>query len=43
MIEILLSWLLSCISIQDFNEFSACIDNVVIEYNLSLKNTEWTD
>lgn len=36
MIEILLSGLLSCIQIQDFNEFSMCVDNVVLEYNLSI-------
>ena len=35
MIEILLSWLLQCIMIQDINEFEQCLDNIVIEYNNS--------
>ena len=38
MIEILLNGLLGCLMIPDFNEFSMCIDNVVLEYNMSL---EW--
>ena len=38
MIEILLMWILQCIQIPDFDEFSMCIDNVVLEYNMSL---EW--
>ena len=36
MIEILLAWILQCILIPDFDEFSMCIDNVVLEYNMSL-------
>lgn len=36
MIEILLAGLLQCVVIQDLNEFGACLDQVVIEYNLSL-------
>ena len=36
MIEILLQGILACVMIPDFNEFSMCIDNVVLEYNLSL-------
>jgi hypothetical protein len=38
MIDILLAWILQCLMIPDFDEFSMCIDNVVLEYNLSL---EW--
>lgn len=38
MIEILLAWILQCVMIPDFDEFSMCIDNVVLEYNMSL---EW--
>ena len=38
MIEILLNGLLGCLMIPDFNEFSVCIDNVVLEYNQSI---EW--
>lgn len=38
MIEILLSGILQCVMIQDFDEFSMCVDNVVLEYNMSL---EW--
>lgn len=38
MINILLNWILACIMIPDFDEFSMCIDNVVLEYNMSL---EW--
>lgn len=40
MIEILLNGLLACIMIQDIDEFSMCIDNVVLEYNMSL---EWNE
>lgn len=36
MIEILLAWILQCVIIPDFDEFSICIDNVVLEYNMSL-------
>lgn len=39
MIEILLAWILQCVMIPDFDEFSMCIDNVVLEYNMSLD--EW--
>ena len=38
MIEILLAWILQCIQIPDYDEFSMCIDNVVLEYNQSI---EW--
>lgn len=38
MFEILLAWILQCLMIPDFDEFSMCIDNVVLEYNMSL---EW--
>ena len=38
MIEILLAWILQCIQIPDYDEFSMCIDNVVLEYNMSI---EW--
>lgn len=37
MIDILLAGLLNCIMIQDFNEFSICMDEVVLEYNLSIE------
>lgn len=36
MIEILLQGILACVMIPDFNEFSMCLDNVVLEYNLSI-------
>lgn len=36
MIEILLSGILNCILIPDVEEFGQCIDQVVLEYNLSL-------
>ena len=35
MIEILFAWLLQCVMIPDFDEFSMCIDNVVLEYKVS--------
>lgn len=38
MIEILLNWLLACMLIPDIDEFGMCLDNVVLEYNMSL---EW--
>ena len=38
MIEILLAWILQCILLPDFDEFSMCVDNVVLEYNQS---REW--
>lgn len=38
MIDILLAWILQCVMIPDIDEFSMCIDNVVLEYNMSL---EW--
>lgn len=38
MIDFLLAWILQCVMIPDFDEFSMCIDNVVLEYNMSL---EW--
>ena len=40
MIEILLQGILACVMIPDFNEFSMCIDNVVLEYNQSI---EWNE
>ena len=40
MIDLLLSWILQCVMIPDFDEFSMCIDNVVLEYNMSL---EWKE
>jgi hypothetical protein len=36
MIDILLNWLLACILIPDVEEFGQCLDQVVLEYNLSL-------
>ena len=38
MIDILLNGIMLCLIIPDFNEFSMCIDNVVLEYNLMI---EW--
>ena len=40
MIEFLLAWILQCVVIPDIDEFSMCIDNVVLEYNMSL---EWKE
>lgn len=40
MIEILLAWILQCVTIPDFDKFSMCIDNVVLEYNMSI---EWKE
>lgn len=36
MIEILLMWILNCYLIPDIDELGVCMDNVVLEYNLSL-------
>ena len=36
MIDILLNGLLACILIPDVEEFGQCLDEVVLEYNLSL-------
>jgi hypothetical protein len=36
MIEILLQGILACLMIPDFDEFGICIDNVVLEYNMSV-------
>ena len=36
MIDILLNWLLACILIPDVEELGQCLDQVVLEYNLSL-------
>ena len=33
MIEILLSWILQCVMIPDFDEFSMCIDDLIVEVN----------
>lgn len=38
MIDLLLMWILQCLMIPDYDEFSMCIDNVVLEYNMSI---EW--
>lgn len=38
MIEILLNGLLACILIPDVEEFGQCLDNVVLEYNLTSKS-----
>ncbi len=37
MVEILLAWILQCIQILDIDEFSMCVDNVVLEYNMSIE------
>lgn len=36
MIEILFNWLLACIFIPDIDEFEQCLEQVVLEYNMSL-------
>lgn len=36
MIDILLNGLLACILIPDVEEFWQCLDNVVMEYNMSI-------
>ena len=36
MIDILLNGLSACILIPDVEEFGQCLDQVVIEYNMSL-------
>lgn len=36
MIEILLNGLLGCLLIPDVEEFGQCLDEVVLEYNLSI-------
>ena len=33
MIEILLAWILQCIQIPDYDEFSMCVDNLIVEVN----------
>ena len=33
MIEFLLAWILQCILIPDIDEFSMCIDNLIVEVN----------
>lgn len=33
MIEILLQGILACVLIPDFDEFSMCIDNLIVEVN----------
>lgn len=33
MIEILLNGLLACMMIQDYDEFSMCIDDLIVEVN----------
>lgn len=33
MIEFLLAWILQCLMIPDFDEFSMCIDNLIVEVN----------
>lgn len=40
MIEILLNGLLACILIPDVEEFGQCLDQVVLEYNMSLQWNE---
>lgn len=42
MIEILISWLLQCILIPDVEEFGLCLDQVVLEYNLSVDGLQET-
>lgn len=33
MIDILLAGILQCVMIPDFNEFSMCVDNLIVEVN----------
>ena len=35
-IDLLLAWILQCVVIPDIDEFSMCVDNVVLEYNQSI-------
>lgn len=37
MIEMFFASLLQCVMIQDFEEFSQCIDDLVIEYTINEK------
>ena len=32
-IDLLLAWILQCALIPDFDEFSMCIDNLIVEVN----------
>ena len=42
LIEFLLWWLLQCMALQDLDEFWACLDQVVLEYNQMI-NGSWED
>ena len=33
MFDLLLAWILQCIIIPDFDEFSMCIDDLIVEVN----------
>lgn len=33
MLDILIRWILQCTQIPDFDEFSMCIDNLIVEVN----------
>lgn len=33
MIDLLLAWILQCVTIPDIDEFSMCIDNLIVEVN----------
>ena len=37
-IDVFINMIIWCLLLPDFDEFSMCIDNVVLEYNMSL---EW--
>lgn len=39
LIEFLLSWLLACVALPDFNEYSQCLDTLVLEYNQMVDET----
>lgn len=33
MFEILLAWILQCVLLPDFDEFSMCVDDLIVEVN----------
>ena len=33
MIDLLLAWILQCIQLPDFDEFSMCVDDLIVEVN----------
>ena len=39
MLEIFIAWLMNCILIPDFDEFSMCVDNLIVEVNEMVENS----